>query len=245
MQAALARIRPRDLTLTNELWLAAAALAGLRVAVNDPSRRPNRDSGPEGNALNDLVGALSELIALRAIEGLGPTRLAHNLLDLHHAVDDVDLTAEFHGSSLQLEVKGHFHDSRKRYFLVNEQAQARSRRRDAQGHLPVVTRLLHDRARVGQVIRIDEIERPPWQPPRRFGARDDPAWSLPLKAMTDRYLGGVLIPPGRPVRVTRQQLDLVHERAQAALPRLRSSGFSLRGLPAAQIVRVLAEFATR
>jgi hypothetical protein len=46
MHPGLARLEPQDFTLTPRLYLAGAALAGLRVAVNDPTRQPNRDSGP-------------------------------------------------------------------------------------------------------------------------------------------------------------------------------------------------------
>jgi hypothetical protein len=64
-------------------------LAGLRVAVNAEQRQPDRDSGPTKNALNDLVGALAELVALRVLEEAGAEKLTHHLLDLSRPCDGV------------------------------------------------------------------------------------------------------------------------------------------------------------
>ncbi len=177
MHPGLARLEPQDVTLTPELWLAGAALARLRVAVNDPARQPHRDSGPQGNALNDLIGAVAELVALQ-LQDAGATNLTHSLIDLHSSIDRLDFRGDLDASEFKLEVKGHFHDSDKRYFLINEKAQANSRRRGAHGHLPIITRMLHSSARVGRVIWIDEVEQPPWEPARPFGRRNDPAWPL-------------------------------------------------------------------
>ena len=143
-----------------------------------------------------------------------------------------------------LEVKGHFHDSDKRYFLINEKAQARSRRRGAHGHLPVVTRMLHSSARVGRVIWINEVEQPPWQHARPFGIRKDPAWPLPLQDLTTKYLGGSLLGQGSRIEMTDKEFFLAYQRARESLPRLRASGFSLDDLSAAQIVHALNQIAT-
>lgn len=92
-------------------------LAGLRVAANDPARRPHRDSGPKGNALNDLIGAVAELAALLVLEDARATTVTHSLIDLHGSVDKLDFQGELDASEFRLEVKGHFHESRKRYYL--------------------------------------------------------------------------------------------------------------------------------
>jgi hypothetical protein len=232
---------PRDIRLTGRLWFAAAVLAGLRVAVNDELRQPDRDSGPTKNALNDLVGALTELVALRVLEEAGAEELTHQLLDLFQPCDGVDLQGSYRRRPFRLEVKGHFQQPGKRYLLINERAQRNSRRRGADGHLPIVTTLLHGAARVGRVIPIDDLERPPWEPPRRFGVRPDPAWSLRLQALQRTYLGGVLVPPGPQVTLDRDSLEAAGEHGRRSLPRLRRSRFDLTGLSAEAIVWRLSE----
>jgi hypothetical protein len=229
-------LTPRDIRLTSRTWQAAAVLAGLRVAVNDEQRQPDRDSGPTKNALNDLVGALTELVALRVLEQLGADNLSHQLLDLYQPCDGVDLQGSYRGRPFRLEVKGHFQQPSKHYLLINERAQRNSRRRGADGHLPIVTTLLHGAARVGRVVPIDDLERPPWGPPRRFGVRHDPAWSLGLSTLQRVYLGGVLVPPAPQVALDPDGLQKAGDRGRHSLPRLRRDRFNLAGLSAEAIV---------
>jgi hypothetical protein len=224
------------------LWLAGAALAGLRVAVNDSTRQPDRDSGPQGNALNDLIGAIAELVALQVLEDAGATSLTHSVLDLYRPIDRLDVQGELGGNPFRLEVKGHFQESEKRYFLINQRAQARSRQRGAHGHLPIVTRMLHSTARVGRVIGIDEVEQPPWQPPRPFGPRNDRAFPLRLQVLTAMYLGGSLLPQGIRLNMT-EEMDHAYQHAQASLGRLRASSFTLDNLAATEIVHTLNKIA--
>ncbi len=246
MHPGLARLEPQDFTLTPKLWLAGAALAGLRVAVNDPTRQAHRDSGPQGNALNDLIGAVAELVALHVLEDAGATNLTHRLIDLYRPIDRLDFQGELDASEFKLEVKGHFQDGGKRYFLINEKAQVKSRRRGAHGHLPIVTRMLHSAARIGRVIWIDEVGQLPWEPPRPFNRdRDDPARPLPLRFLPATYLGGRLLPRGgRRLHVTDEEFSRASWRARESLPRLRASGFALDDLPAAEIVQALNRIAT-
>lgn len=241
MHPGLARLKPHDVTLTPELWQAAAALAGLRVAVNDPVRQRNRDSGPRGNVLNDLIGAIAELVALRVLHDAGATGLTHSLIDLHSSVDELDFQGELGASKFRLEVKGHFHDPVKRYFLINEKAQVNSRRRNAHGHLPIVTQRLHSAARVGRMIWIHEVEQPPWQPARPFGHdRYDPAFPLPLRDLATIYLGGDLLAQGsRHLSTTDRDLLVAARRARQSLPSLRASGLTLDNMPITEIVHAL------
>ena len=242
MHPGLARLEPHNVTLTPRLWLAGAALAGLRVAVNDPTRQPDRDSGPQGNALNDLIGAVAEVVALHVLEAAGATRLTHRPIDLYRPIDRLDVQGELGGSEFRLEVKGHFQEGEKRYFLINERAQAKSRQRGAHGHLPIVTRMLHSTARIGRVIWIDEVEQPPWQPPRPFGPRNDRAFPLRLQVLTATYLGGRLLPQGTRLNLTEEILE-AYQHAQASLGRLRASSFTLDNLAAAEIIHTLNKIA--
>jgi hypothetical protein len=100
------------------------------------------------------------------LEDAGAIKLTHRLIDLYRPIDRLDFQSELHSSEFRLEVKGHFQDGGKRYFLINE-AQAKSRRRGTHGHLPIVTRMLHSGARIGRVTWIDEVGQPPWEPAGR------------------------------------------------------------------------------
>lgn len=240
MREDLARLAPRDFPLTVEMWRASAKLAALRVAVNDPTRRPNRDGGTEKNILNDAIGALSELVALHALAEAGAIDLSHSLLDLYEPVDKVDVRGRFPDSAdgpFNLEVKGHFQDSHKTRFLINAKAQARSRARGADGHLPVVTSRLHSFARIGRVIPITDVEQPPWGAPTNFSrTRDDPSLWLYLKQFTPIYLAGTLLRPGPKVPLSEDELDQAYEQGRRSLQRLRADQFSLDNLVPDEII---------
>src|SRR5262245_32053852 len=82
----------REILLTRETWVAAAVIAGWRVAVNDLIRSPIRDRGESKNMLNDLMGALGELIGVTVVEAIpGVSGIEHDFLDVNGPIDDVDL----------------------------------------------------------------------------------------------------------------------------------------------------------
>jgi hypothetical protein len=73
---------PREVDLTVTDWQAAAVLAAMRTASNDPDRDPEHDRGGLGNMLNDLQGAIGEIRLIRGLErGLGGLQVSHYLFD--------------------------------------------------------------------------------------------------------------------------------------------------------------------
>src|SRR4051812_17756218 len=77
-------LTPTGIGLTGDFWRAAAAIAGWRLAVNDPIRSSDRDRGREKNRLNEIQGVVGELIGIRVIEQLHPppVMVRHDLLNL-------------------------------------------------------------------------------------------------------------------------------------------------------------------
>src|SRR5262249_48377272 len=116
---------PRKIELSAALWAAAAVLGRLRTLVNDNYRRKVRDRGMAKNILNDLQGALGELVGLELLNRGGISARAQGLLDLGGSVNRPDLVAAA-GLPVPLDVKCHFDEPRKRLFLVNEKARLRS-----------------------------------------------------------------------------------------------------------------------
>src|SRR5688500_5757443 len=118
-------LEPTGFPLDARTWRAAGVLAGLRRATNETTRGGDRDRGERKNIANDLLGAVTELTALRACEEIEGVTVEHSLLDVRGPVDHrTDLTL-VRRSRLPLETKGHFLDGRKRFLAVNYRAHAR------------------------------------------------------------------------------------------------------------------------
>jgi hypothetical protein len=156
--------RPRSVQLTEEVWLAAAILAGLRRAVNDRHRDEIRDRGEAKNGLADLWGVIGEIVALRWLQEITDAPIGHRPIDFARSVQDVDLRVQLADGSLLLEAKAHLLERDKRYFLINEEAHRRSSARGAAAYVPVLTALGAERAIVGRpldVVEVDSWTRPP------------------------------------------------------------------------------------
>ena len=70
--------------------------------------------------MNDVMGAVVELIGVRVCQELPDVDVEHRLLDLAGSVDDVDLVLHRARKLLRLEAKGHFLAANKKYFAVNQ-----------------------------------------------------------------------------------------------------------------------------
>ena len=134
-------LAPSTVTLAPSSWRAAARLAGLRKAVNDRQRSAHRSRGDAKNLLNDLQGAIGELVALIAVAAAGVTAVRHNPISFAAHIDDVDIAFEWAGSEgeVGLEAKCLLVEPGKRLFLVNQRAHERSLVRGAAGFLPILT----------------------------------------------------------------------------------------------------------
>lgn len=155
---------PRSIQLTQEVWRAAAILAGLRRAVNDRHRDEIRDRGEVKNWLADLWGVIGEIVALRWLQEITDAPIGHRPIDFARSVQDVDLRVQLADGSLLLEAKAHLLQRDKRYFLINEEAHRRSSARGAAAYVPVLTALGAERALVGRpldVVEVDGWSRPP------------------------------------------------------------------------------------
>lgn len=174
--------RPRSIQLTEEVWRAAAILAGLRRAVNDRHRDEIRDRGEAKNGLADLWGVIGELVALRRLQEITDAPIAHQPIDFARSVQDVDLHVELADGPLLLEAKAHLLQHGKRYFLINEEAHRRSSARGATAYVPVLTALGAERALVGRTLDVGEVDgwaRPPL-------ALRDPARGVLLSIIAER-----------------------------------------------------------
>jgi hypothetical protein len=83
--------RRRSFRLTEDVWRAAAILAGLRSAVNDRHRDEIRDRGASKNWLADLWGVIGEIVALRHLQEVCDAPILHCPIDFARSVQDVDL----------------------------------------------------------------------------------------------------------------------------------------------------------
>lgn len=168
---------PRTIRLSGNHWRAAARLAGLRKGVNDGQRSEHRSRGEGKNLLNDLQGAIGEIVALMAVEACGARGVQHHPISFEAHVDDVDLRLADAGGVVGLEAKCLLVENGKRRFLVNKKAHERSVARGAVGFIPVLTAEGAPQALVGRVVPVHELER--WAVVD-FGY-GDPAYSLPLR----------------------------------------------------------------
>lgn len=206
--------------LTADVWRAAAAIAGWRVAINDEIRSPDRDRGADKNRLNDIQGLIGELVGIRALEKLDPppTRLRHDILDLTGPVDDVDVVAVLpSGVELRLETKCHLDEPNKSLFLINERAHERSGERASIGYIPVIGKLGQARVYAGRLIPHDEVDRWAVKPFR------DPARAISLNDLCVRYFGAAWSTTRSKVSAsagvaTAQELFVVFEGARAMTP---------------------------
>jgi hypothetical protein len=174
--------RPRSIHLNEDVWRAAAILAGLRRAVNDRHRDQIRDRGVAKNWLADLWGVIGEIVALRHLQEITDAPISHRPIDFARSVQDVDLRVQLADGELLLEAKAHLLQPGKRYFLINEEAHYRSTARGAVGYVPVLTALGAERAMVGRPLSVQEVDgwsRPPL-------ALRDPARGVALGAIAER-----------------------------------------------------------
>jgi hypothetical protein len=149
---------PTDLNLTSGDWRAAAALGALRMAVNDGQRHARRDRGQALNILNDLIGAIGEIICLAYLEELGANDIKHQSLNLQHSVDDVDFRFHYQARPYAVEVKCELLEPRKSRFLINEIALTRSKARGAQVFIPIISSVGSSICYVGKSIPLEDIE---------------------------------------------------------------------------------------
>lgn len=177
--------RPRSVGLSIPVWQAAAVLAGLRVAVNDPVRREDRDRGQHKNWLADIWGTIGELVALRGLNEITDLPVRHHPIEFEGSVDEVDFSLSTTDGALLLETKAHLLEPRKSWFMVNERARDRSIRRGAVGHLPVLSTLGGSRALIGRMILSEELEA--WEAPDKPLA--DPAVGIKLVTLARQYFG--------------------------------------------------------
>jgi hypothetical protein len=175
----------RGLQLDRDTWAAAAMLAGLRVAANDAIRAGDRDRGERKNQLADLWGVIGELIALRVVEQVWDGPVEHHPIDFEQSVDEVDITVRTAVRPLLLEAKAHLIEPGKKWFLINERAHERSRRRGSAGYVPILTALGATRAIAGPLLAMDTVDR--WGRP---GVRlIDPAIGVPLHGLRSSQFG--------------------------------------------------------
>src|ERR1044071_756400 len=174
------------MAVSTRTWRAAALLAGLREAVNDPIRAADRDRGPDKNWRAEIWGVFGELVALRRIKHLTSDPVEHHPIDFEKSVDEVDLLVWPSGERpLRLEAKAHLVEpGNKAWFMVNQRARERSARRGAVGYVPVLSGLGARSAKVGRLITIEEMEA--WRAPQVV--LRDPAVAIRLEEMTRTYL---------------------------------------------------------
>lgn len=234
---------PRAISVSARTWRAAAVLGKLRTLVNDRHRDSDRDRGRSKNLLNDLQGAIGEIVGLTLLDRRQLGAPAHGLLDLGSSVDRPDLST-VGPQPVHLDVKCHLHRDNKRLFLVNERARQRSIQRGVVAFLPLVAQALHQRAYLGRLVPAADLIQ--WRV-GTLGGHRDPARHLPLTTFGCRYLPSshpyqaeaAAAPWGLPA-ITEQELSVVTGQLDRhSLDELRIQGFSLDGLHANEIVEQL------
>jgi hypothetical protein len=235
-----ALIGPQCVAVDESVWQAAAVLAGLRRATNEPHRARDRDRGGVINRHNDLLGAFTELVALGVCEQLPDVQVQHALLDLAGSVDDVDLVLT-RRSTLKLEAKGHFFGPGKTRLAINKRAHDRSVSRGAHGYLPIFTVPGSARVFVGRIFPIAEVDS--WNV-EMLGRHRDPARTTPLGAAVTAVVGASEHQVLSACLDARLAVDLAawDARGAAALPALRRQRFALP-TAFADVVRALQEAA--
>jgi hypothetical protein len=189
MKATDGLIEPVWVQLDEPVWLAAGVLAGLRRATNEASRRDDRDRGTHKNVLNDVMGAVTELVAMSVCESIPAVQVRHSLLDLRGPVSETTDLVLTRLREMRLETKGHFLTPTKRLLAINARAHDRSVRRGAEGYLPVITRPAAPFAAVGRIIdvaAVDSWDRGP------LGSFRDEARHMPLIDAVARYFDATL-----------------------------------------------------
>jgi hypothetical protein len=176
---------PRRIELSRPLWAAATVLGLLRTAVNDEYRKSRRNRGERKNELNDLQGALGELVGLEVLDRAGLSKGSDGLLDLQRSVDRPDLVATTEPPT-PLDVKCHFDEKPKKLFLVNEDARIRSINRGVQGFLPIISAKFRKYASLGRLIPIEDLTE--WEL-KTVGIHRDPCRLIQLTVLDQRFLG--------------------------------------------------------
>lgn len=239
--------QPLRIELSRELWVAAAILGMLRTMVNDPNRATIRDRGYSYNILNDLQGALGELVGIRLIEDLKKDDLGQEirgLLDLGKSVNLADLEVLDGERSIFIDVKCHFDEKRKKFFLINEEARKRSIDRQVTAFLPIVAAAWRRNAIIGKPIPIEQLVE--WEL-GTMGTRRDPCRKLGLgeleKAFFDnkglcwvRKLEGRW---GEFMLRNSQVIELRQNVNSSMLGHLKKTAFSLDGCTYGEIVNSL------
>lgn len=176
--------RPVRIKLPEAFWMAAATVAGLRKASNDPIRGVTRTRGQSKDLLNDLQGVVGELVVLSRLQRLG-FECSNDLLDVNGPVDDVDIRARAGELVLAIEAKCLLLEPNKHLFLVNKIAHERSIARGADGYMSVLTVVGAGHAHVGAFMACQQTGE--WKTyDFRYG---DPALGLELNDFCPEHLG--------------------------------------------------------
>jgi hypothetical protein len=231
----------RGLRLNRDMWAAAAMLAGLRVAANNAIRQSDRDRGERKNQLADLWGVIGELIALRVVDQVWDGPVEHHPIDFEQSVDEVDVTLRSADRPLLLEAKAHLIEPGKRWFLINERAHERSRRRGAAGYVPILTALGATRAIAGPLLTMDTVD--------CWGHPDvsliDPAIGVPLHGLFSSHFGldgkDAEDMPRAAELIGPDELEAYATRAGADLQRWRAELPALGRLHAREVVASVLE----
>jgi hypothetical protein len=235
----------RGLRLSRRTWGAAAVLAGLRVAANDEIRAPDRDRGERKNQLADIWGVIGELTALRAVDLAWTGPVEHHPISFVRSVDEVDITVCTPDAPLLIEAKAHLLESGKSWFMINERAHLRSRRRGATGYVPVITAMGAGRAVVGPLITMSAVDQ--WGRPDKL--LKDPALGVPLEQLLRDHFG---LDPGNAAQLPRasevastSELAAWASSAGAQLSRWREELPELGRLHALELIDAIVDVSRR
>jgi len=182
---------PFELTLTAGAWEAAAVIAGLRLASNDPTRTRFRDQGTAGNVRNDVMGVFAELVGRYVLERYVAAGPVHGvLLDTTGSVDEVDASYQTDdGAWHRIELKGHLRQANYTRFAINDEAHRRSMRRKATGYVGVITSPGGPAAVVSAIVPVGAVQ--DWPVAHLNPERQDPARVMPLTEFRNRYTRGL------------------------------------------------------
>jgi len=172
-----------------KLWLAAALVAGARKRANDPIRASDRDRGLDKSLLNDIQGALGEIVGGQHARSTLGVRVADDLLALDGPVDRVGLVFNDGAGELRLESTRHLLAPGKRCLLINARARLRSVQRGAHGCLPAISALGRGVALLGPVIGTTAAKRwgePLSLPDPAIGIRLDELCAIHLEMSLDQ-----------------------------------------------------------